>query len=139
METIKVFFVITETSARRSTMPPGSTGRKTTSWPMEASCRHASITHLCSVETVMIWHFFFLENPAAPFNAKLLDSAAPDVKIISRGAAPIVDAILARADSTASWASWPYPCVREWGFPGLSKKYGYIASITRGSVGVVDW
>lgn len=42
-----------------------------------------------------------------------------------------------RAVSTASSASQPYRCVREWGLPYCSVMKGSMASTTRGSMGVV--
>ena len=69
--------------------------------------------------------------------AMLLDSVAPDVKMISLGLAPMMDATSARASSMESSASQPYMCVRLCGFPYCSTKWGIMASRTRGSIGVV--
>ena len=47
----------------------------------------------------------------------MLASVAPDVKMISRGVAPISAATFARAASTRSDAARPGPCVADAGLP----------------------
>ena len=69
----------------------------------------------------------------------MLDSVAPLVKTISRGVAPISEAMAARAASTASSASQPNEWLRLAALPKRSPKYGSMASNTRESTGVVAW
>ena len=73
----------------------------------------------------------------APKSARLSDSVAPDVKMISFGSALIVRATWTRAFVTASSALQPKACVREAALPNSSVKYGSIAWTTRGSTRVV--
>jgi hypothetical protein len=73
----------------------------------------------------------------APLMARLLDSVAPEVKMISSGWAPMALARRSRADSTSFAAAHPYACVREAAFPNCSVMHGSIASTTLGSTGVV--
>jgi hypothetical protein len=69
--------------------------------------------------------------------AKLFDSVAPLVKMISRAVAPIRAATSRRAASTACWAFQPHWWLADAGLPNCSRKNGSIASSTRGSTGVV--
>ncbi len=69
--------------------------------------------------------------------ARLSDSVAPLVKMISFARAPISRATCSRPASTASSASQPKPWLRLAALPKASLKYGSIASSTRGSTGVV--
>ena len=73
----------------------------------------------------------------APFNARLLDSVAPLVKVISPADALMSAATCARAVSVASRASQPKACCLLWGLPNRSVKNGSMASRTLGSTGVV--
>ncbi len=76
---------------------------------------------------------------AAPLMARLFASVAPEVRMISRGSAPISAATSARAASTAASASRPSACSALCGLPKRSVNQGSIASTTRGSQGVVAW
>jgi hypothetical protein len=67
----------------------------------------------------------------------LIASVAPDVQMISRGSAPTNAATCSRALSTPRSASHPNGWLREAGLPKFSRRYGNIASTTRGSTGVV--
>ena len=67
------------------------------------------------------------------------DSVAPEVKTISFGEAFMARATCSRAASTAASASQPKTWPREAGLPKTFVKYGVIASMTRGSTGVVAW
>ena len=74
-----------------------------------------------------------------PLMAKLFDSVAPLVKMISRACALISAATWRRAVSTASMAFQPNEWLADAGLPNTSVKYGSIACNTRGSTGVVAW
>jgi hypothetical protein len=54
--------------------------------------------------------------------ARLFDSVAPEVQMISRGSAPTMAATLARASSTAASAVQPYMWLREAGLPNCSRR-----------------
>ena len=71
-----------------------------------------SITALCSVTHVMMWLPFSRYISATPLIARLFDSVAPLVKMISFGFAPIRSATCLRAVSTASSASQPNAWLR---------------------------
>ena len=71
---------------------------------------------------VTMWAPFPRKASSAPFRAKLIDSVAPLVKTISRGAAPASSATRLRAISTAFSASQPKLCVRLAAFPKRGPK-----------------
>ncbi len=131
--------VIAARSASRSTRPPVSTPSTVTSSPCCRNCRQTSRTDLCSVATVTIWSPRDRSASTAPLSARLLDSVAPLVKVISPAVALMSAATCARARSVASRASQPNACCLLWGLPNRSVKNGSIASRTRGSTGVVAW
>ena len=56
--------------------------------PSLSSARQLSSTHLCSVWQVTTWSRSPRKKRTAPLIARLLDSVAPDVKMISFGEAP---------------------------------------------------
>ena len=74
-----------------------------------------------------------------PRIARLLLSVAPLVKTISPGSAPIARATCLRAFSTASAAFLPARWTLLAGLAKVSRKYGSMASSTRGSQGVDAW
>ena len=117
--TIATSSLITFLSCSKLIFPSLSTFKIITSAPREISEFAASITHLCSVEAIIIffllWYLYLYEN--APFIAKLLDSVAPEVNIISFSSAPITDAITLRLKFTASLAKDPKLWLEEWGLP----------------------
>ena len=71
--------------------------------------------------------------------ARLFDSVAPLVNMISLPLAPMSAAACSRARSTAASASHPNLWLRLAALPNRSLKYGSIASSTLGSTGVVAW
>ncbi len=71
--------------------------------------------------------------------ARLSDSVAPEVKTISLSEAPMSAATCLRACSTAASAFQPNAWLRDAALPKSSRRYGSIASSTRGSSGVVAW
>jgi hypothetical protein len=105
--------------------------------PCFSSFLHVSMTALCSVTHVMMWFPFSRYISATPLIARLFDSVAPLVKMISFGLAPIRSATCLRAVSTASSAAQPKAWLRLAALPKSCVKYGVIASSTRGSTGVV--
>ena len=137
-----VLGVIAARSASRSTQAVGVDAEHASRRALRAraACTTSS-TDLCSVATVMTW----LPRPrsavdATPLSARLFDSVAPLVKMISRG-----DGVDQRGDLRAR-ASRPRrarPSRRRAaccaGLPNRSVKNGSIASRTRGSTGVVAW
>ena len=84
-----------------------------------------------------MWSPFDRSASNAPKIARLFDSVAPEVKMISLGSAPITRAIWTRARVVASSARQPKACVREAALPYSRSKQGSIASTTRGSTRVV--
>ena len=80
---------------RKLTSPLSLTLIIITSAPIEVREFEASRTHLCSVEAIIIFFRLWFLNlyKKEPLIAKLLDSVAPDVKIISSGSEPIALAI----------------------------------------------
>ena len=92
---------------------------------------------MCSICVVTTCRRLARWKRAMPLMAMLLLSVAPEVKMISRGLAPIREATCSRARSTPASASQPYVWVREWAFPYCSVRKGIMASRTRGSMGVV--
>jgi hypothetical protein len=85
----------------------------------------------------MLWSPLSAYISATPLIARLSDSVAPEVNMISFGSAPITRATCSRARSTASSAAQPNGWLREAALPKTSVKNGSIASTTRGSVRVV--
>ena len=86
-----------------------------------------------------MWLPFGRRALATPLIARLLDSVAPLVKMISFALAPIRAATCRRAASTASSAFHPKACVRLAALPKCTEKYGSMASSARGSTGVLAW
>ena len=118
--------------------PPLLGFRYVASKPRVSRNRTVSKTALCSAADVTMRLPRALSESAAPLIAKLSDSVAPDVQIISLGSAPIRFATLRRAFSTAFSASRPSACPEA----GLAKtpsipKNRDISSATDGSTGVV--
>lgn len=108
------------------------------SYPFNWSFLHASNTHLCSIELVIIWFLScnFLDrlaNSDNPIIAKLLDSVAPDVKIISLFSPLINLDMLFLAFSIYSHSSLPGLCVLECGLANCDVIWGNMASNTLGS------
>ena len=77
----------------RSIRPSAFTGKYVTRRPDFSRCLHVSSTALCSVTAVMMWLPFSRYISATPLSARLFDSVAPEVKIISFAVAPISFAI----------------------------------------------
>jgi hypothetical protein len=129
-------------TASGSTRPVTSGSTSVTAKASFSSCLQVSSTDLCSVRELTMWPRSWLARRAAcatPSSARLLASVAPEVKMISRGAAPISAATCARAASTRSNAARPGSWVAEAGFPwspGLVR-HSAMAAATRGSTGVV--
>ena len=91
------FFQNGHSRIHKSQFPNPLPGRQVTLNPSISSARHESRTHLCSICEVMTCFFLDLQKRATPLTAMLFDSVAPEVKMISRGSAPIRD---------ATWALW---------------------------------
>ena len=81
-----------------------------------------SSTALCSVTWVMMWFPRSRYISAMPLIARLFDSVAPEVKMISLAVAPISLAICSRAFSTAASASHPNEWLRLAAFPNIVVK-----------------
>ncbi len=94
---------------------------------------------MCSVASVMMWLPLGRSALATPLIARLFDSVAPLVKMISFALAPMSAATCRRAASTASSAFQPNACVRLAALPKCTEKYGSMASSARGSTGVLAW
>jgi hypothetical protein len=77
---------------------------------------------LCSVTWVMMWLPRSRYISAMPLRARLLDSVAPEVKMISLAVAPMSLAIWPRAISTADSASQPNWWLRLAALPNLPVK-----------------
>ena len=107
IETSTVSGRIAAASDAGVTRPSGRTGRYDTRRPRRARRAQGSRTARCSVSTVTMWFPRSRDASATPFRARLFDSVAPLVKVISRAAAPISSATDARAADTASRARQP--------------------------------
>ncbi len=109
--------------------PSAGGSRNVTSKPSFWSRLQGSSTALCSMALVMMCprHLpepagFFSYINAAPRSARLFDSVAPDVKMISLSVAPTTAATCSRAASTAASASQPKLWLRLPGLPNFSVK-----------------
>ena len=109
IESIATSSLIIVFNCSKSISPILFTFNTTTSAPTEINEFAASMTHLCSVEAIIIFFLFsyLYLYKKAPFIAKLFDSVAPEVKIISCSSAPIAKAISLRLKLTASLAFIP--------------------------------